>query len=561
MRTSLWPVAFAVFLLALMPIALTAQQADLPLHDDAYHLLDRLDVKGALAVPLSSETKPYGREHVAGLLDTALIAANLRLKDQAWIARVRFRVDDDVRASDAYRGVLKSFWKNRRDIYHYRQPGFSIYVNPLLYFAGGRDEHGFTGTESPVTTYRNTRGLQIRGSLFGKVGFLTEVSDNQARFPQFINQGIRASSAVPGEGFWKPFKTTSYDYANFRGYLTYSPIKALRIKFGRDRAFWGQGSQSLLLSDYATDYLLLSLNTRIWKLEYTNQFMEMVDFIPNKPDAVGTYPRKYGAFHLLTYRPTKQVSVSLFESTVFAPDLANGTRGFELQYLNPLIFYRTVEQYIGSPDNSLFGLMYKWNFLQRFQLYGQAVVDDYNFGERKNGSGWWGNKVGLQGGAKYIDVLGIETLDLQLEYNLIRPYVYSHFNLSSNYSHYGQFLSHSLGANLHDLNLALNYQPIPGLYLYARYGYIRKGLDDAAGGNYGGNIFRAGGPVSFFDNTVAQGTELILHTVQARASWQFWQQNLYVDLEGLYRKANDITETQAISVALRYNLPWRPINW
>ena len=54
----------------------------------------------------------------------------------------------------------------------------------------------------------------------------------------------------------------------------------------------------------------------------------------------------------------------------------------------------------------------KWNLFNRFQLYGQFLLDDYNYSKRSEGSGYWGNKLGLQAGAKYIDAFGIPTLDL-----------------------------------------------------------------------------------------------------------------------------------------------------
>ncbi|MFN8923301.1 MAG: hypothetical protein ACK5XP_10295, partial [Sphingobacteriia bacterium] len=108
---------------------------------------------------------------------------------------------------------------------------------------------------------------------------------------------MRARSAIPGEGFYKTFRTDGYDYLSAKGYLTYSPVKPVRIKLGRDRVHWGDGYQSMLLSDHATDYYMLNFHTRIWKLEYMNHFTQMIDLIPNKPDAIGAQPRKYGVFH------------------------------------------------------------------------------------------------------------------------------------------------------------------------------------------------------------------------------------------------------------------------
>jgi hypothetical protein len=55
--------------------------------------------------------------------------------------------------------------------------------------------------------------------------------------------------------------------------------------------------------------------------------------------------------------------------------------------------------------------------------------------------------MGLQLGAKYINALGIKNLDLQLEYNRVRPFTYSHRDSVANYTHYNQPMAHPLGAN------------------------------------------------------------------------------------------------------------------
>jgi hypothetical protein len=57
-----------------------------------------------------------------------------------------------------------------------------------------------------------------------------------------------------------------------------------------------------------------------------------------------------------------------------------------------------VEQLLGSPDNTMLGIDYRVNFLRRFSVYGQVMVDDFNFQVSKGEKGYWGNKYGLQTG-------------------------------------------------------------------------------------------------------------------------------------------------------------------
>jgi hypothetical protein len=122
------------------------------------------------------------------------------------------------------------------------------------------------------------------------------------------------------------------------------------------------------------------------------------------------YPKKYAALHHLDMGVTKWLNIGLFEGIVF------GRKDhFEFGYLNPVIFYRSAEQQNGSFDNSVAGLDAKANVAKKFQFYAQFLLDEFSLKEIRKGSGWWGNKWGLQVGVKYIDAFNIKNLDLQLE--------------------------------------------------------------------------------------------------------------------------------------------------
>jgi hypothetical protein len=401
----------------------------------------------------------------------------------------------------------------------------------------------------------------VRGSLMNRIGFYTEVTENISRLPQFIYEQYRTGRQLFGEAFVKPFGTeNALDYLGSRAYLTYTPNRAIRIKFGKDRVFWGNGRQSLLLSDHAPDHLMLNLTTRIWKLEYVNHFTQMIDFIPGKGDTEGTHPRKYGVFHQLNYYPVPAVAIGVFESVVYQPLLPNGRRGFELQYLNPVIFYRAIEQYVGSPDNAMLGLNLKWNLFRTAQLYGQILIDDYNFGFRDLGDGYWGNKTGFQAGIRYIDAFRIPTLDLQAEYNRVRPFTYQHFNTASNYAHYGQYLGHAAGANLSDWFFGLRWRPLPMLHAELAYSGLDKGLDEN-GINYGGDLSipHTSRPGEF-GNRTGQGVPFRVRQAYGRLSWQLWRLDAWLELEGRYRTENELRSLSFLG-GLRATLAPRPVRF
>ncbi len=82
---------------------------------------------------------------------------------------------------------------------------------------------------------------------------------------------------------------------------------------------------------------------------------------------------------------------------------ADDSTGIRLDYFNPIIFYRAIEQQNGSSDNVLLGMDFKWNVVRKLQLYGQFVLDEFVIDNLKKGNGWWANKFAIQAGGKYVD--------------------------------------------------------------------------------------------------------------------------------------------------------------
>ncbi|MCB9230267.1 MAG: hypothetical protein H6581_01270 [Bacteroidia bacterium] len=538
-----------------------SQNGDLPFNSQAYHLIDRVDIRGLADTTVHTDIKPYPIDYVGKILGKAY-SGRMTAKEQQWTDRQRFLWDDQYAVENRKKGIFGWFYTNERDLYHFASKDFSIFVNPVVGLSAGGDlsQASDTSARKFLFNSRNTKGAQVRGTLLKKIGFFTELTDNQVRYPYFVKKSFDEYGVLFGEGFMKTLGENGYDYFNARGYLTYSPFKFMRIKFGKDKAFWGNGYQSLFLSDYATEHFLLNINTRIWKLEYTNHFAQMIDFIRGKPDDFGTQPKKYAAFHQISYKPSDKLSFSIFESVVYSPVLPGGVRGFELEYLNPIIFYRSVEQSLGSPDNSMLGGSWKANFAHHFQFYGQLLIDDFNWGKRDEGKGYFGNKYGYQLGGKYIDVAGISGLDLQAEYNRVRPFTYQHFNPSANYSHYGQPLAHSMGANLWDANLIVRYQPWPQWYGQAIVTVARRGAD-LNGVNNGGNIFlsyisRPGD----FNNFTTQGELVKLLNLYGKIGYQILRLNAYAEVEARFRRENEFSSMSVLG-SLRFNLPDHPIKF
>ena len=590
---------------ALAQTTATQGSTYVPLDPDIYRLIDRYAIKfgpDSLSDPHTS-VRPYTRAAAGSLGNRWALAQKGVYRDSLvqhnFSKADNFNLDylqrDNWTNSNAL--VLKSeglnsigqYFRNSiaasSDVYHYSSKDFTLRVNPVALLQAGTDNKS-----TDDLRYVNTRGIQVEGTIDQRLGFYTFLTDNQEAVPLYVQNRIQRDSIVPHEGFWKYFKTTNgsaYDFFSARGYLTYAATKHINVQLGHDRNFIGNGYRSLILSDYSTPYFFLKLNTRIWKLNYQNLFAELT---AERRTSDQVYPKKYLALHHLSFDVTKNFNVGLFEAEIHGQP--NGR--LELQYLNPIIFYRAVEQQVGSADNALLGLDFKWNIKHTGQLYGQLVLDEFKLNEIKSGNGWWGNKQAFQLGGKYIDVAGIRNLDLQVEYNYIRPYTYQHESYYTAYTHYQQPLAHPMGANLSEVLGVLSYQPLPRLNVVAKAFYTVQGLDygfDANGNiittgpptyaytdpithqpvvvstdhiaNYGGNSIVPYYPrPSEYDNRVGQGNKSQLLHTDFTVSYQP-RLNLFVDAKVIARHqtysltpAANYNEVYA-SLALRWNIAQR----
>lgn len=565
-----------------------------PLDPDTYRLIDRYAIKfgsDSLRDPHTS-VRPYTRAAAAHLGERMLGPDSAQASRTGSLSRAdRFNAQyllkdnwaNSAQGNDlnqSARPFLNYFYRDQTDFYHVESKAFTLRVNPVALLSVGKDNQNTDGTR-----YVNTRGVQVEGIIDQRLGFYTFLTDNQQAVPQYVQSRIVRDTIVPHEGYWKYFKTiggSSYDFFTARGGITYAATKHINIQLAHDRNFIGNGYRSLILSDYSAPYFFLKINTRVWKLNYQNIFAEL---IAEKKNADQLYPKKYMTLHHLSLDLGDKVNIGVFESIISG----GPGRGLELQYLNPIIFYKAVEQQVGSTDKALLGADFKWNILHRAQLYGQLVINEFRIREILSGNGWWGNKQPIQLGGKLLDIGGIRNLDLQVEVNYVRPYSYQAKIIYTNYTNYQQPLAHPMGANLAEILGVLSYQPLPRLNIVGKIFYTVQGLDygyDASNqiitsgpfmsvddvknqtttgrlANYGGNPFIPYDPRPMdYGNRVGQGNKSRLLHTDFTATYQP-RLNLFLDAKLIARHqtysltpAANVNEVYA-SLALRWNIAQR----
>jgi len=374
-------------------------------------------------------------------------------------------------------------------------------------------------------TYVNTRAVNFRGGLGKQINFTTTIFESQGRFAGYFNEYAESippsggnPAIIPGMGIAKRFKTDSYDFPLAEANITYAPSKFFDLQLGYGRNFIGDGYRSLLESDGASPYPYFKINTTFWKIKYTNTYMWLKDV---RPDVTveRTYASKYMANHYLSWNVSNRLNLGFFESVVWTD---TNNRGFDVNFVNPIIFYRSVEFASSSRSgNALLGMSAKYKWDNQINVYGQLLIDEFSFGDVKAGDNSWKNKFGYQLGAKYYNAFKIDNLLLQLEYNHVRPYVYSHSAVITNYGHNNQSIGHQWGGNFKELVVIGRYHK--GRYFAdAKFTTGTRGLDFSASGansNYGGNIYRDYDEERFADTGVKAGqgnkTSIFITDVQA----------------------------------------------
>ena len=262
----------------------------------------------------------------------------------------------------------------------------------------------------------------------------------------------------------------------------------------------------------------MKITTTIWKIKYINLFTSFKD-IRNSYGKQSAFQNKYATFHYLSWNATKAINLSFFESIIWqSRDSNNRNLGYDVNYLNPVIFYRPTEYALGSSDNALIGANLKIRLFRKQVLYGQLLIDEFLLKEIRARSGWWANKHGIQAGIKSYDLAGIAGLLVQLEWNCVRPFTYAHSNSRQNYGHFNESLAHPLGSNFSEYFGGINYQR-KNWMLDFKFTYANLGLD-SAGKNVGQNIYQSNlNHYKEFGNKTGQGISTSIQTVQFSLSY------------------------------------------
>ncbi len=407
--------------------------------------------------------------------------------------------------------------------------------------------------------YRGGAGVRAMATVSNRLHLNVDYLYNYVDGPSYVDSMMSQLGVDPGFGRVS-LMGDAFGRHQLQGYLHFDAGKFFSLQAGNGKHFFGDGYRSLLLSDVTNNYPYFKITTSVWKVKYVNLFTKgrHIYGVEDQPDQ---FSGKFTATHYLDWQVSKRVNLALFESIVWLQEDTLLQRGYDLNYINPIIFYRPVEFQQGSADNAIMGLNLSVNIGKKTKAYGQFVIDEFLLEEVKSDSGWWANKYGGQIGVKTYDV--IEGLDLQTEFSAVRPYTFTHGTPVQNYGHDNGSLGHPYAANYWEWVNLISYRRKKWVF-EEQFNLGMHGEDSIPSIAYGGNIF-----ISYsnrpedYGHFTGQGSRTMIVYNHLKASYLLKEKmNLWADIGWVYRERKSGLAYQSnhyIYIGLKTNL-WNRYN-
>lgn len=358
-------------------------------------------------------------------------------------------------------------------------------------------------------TYLNFRaGFNIDIQIGRKLIIGSDIIYAFSSYPRYLishpdnTQPPDSTKILPYYGDYLHKADNSFGHNPSTFYIDYTLSPIFNFTAGYGKNYFGDGYRSLLLSNNSNNYLYFKTSVDVWRFKYVHIVagLKDVSFMlqPGKTEeeeggvelqiGLNNFKRKYAYIHFLSWNATKRLNINVFEAILQNAEDSIGRRGLDVNYINPIVFFRPVEISVGSPDNAVMGVGFKYSLHSACQIYGQAVLDEFILSDLKQNKGSWTNKYGFQIGMRINQVKKIP-LSAFFEFNYVRPFVYSHENPLQNYGHYFQPLTHPLHANFKEWVGKLQYEyraiTLSSKILYAKYGV------DNESSNVGHDIYKS----------------------------------------------------------------------
>jgi len=344
---------------------------------------------------------------------------------------------------------------------------------------------GYSAQENPTNT--NTKiwsnGLMGYGYAGEFIGMYLYFRDNHES-GTYVS--IR-NDLTPNQGqiYSGTFTKSGFDFDLYDAQMNFDVASFLVLSIEKMPNVWGAGYHgNVILSDRPPSYPQIKLRAKLGKdVDFTfihswlsSGIVDSVDsyYVPGLPPDLSyrpVYRDKFMAAQMLEASVANGVNVVVGESEIY------GSRGPELIYLIPVMFYFAAEHYNNDQDNKqVFGTV-DINNVKNFNFYASLFIDEIQTGEIFN-TAQQRNQIGVTLGTRAYDLLFPNT-DMLIEYTRTNPWVYNHKYPDATYQSHDFDLGDWIGQNADDLYLEANYRPCRDLKVGLAFESLRKGAMDS----------------------------------------------------------------------------------
>ena len=423
-----------------------AQVEHIHIYHPVYDLLIRAEARGLL--PYFSTTQlPLQRKEVVNALKT-LEDKKSELTENEYNSLVSYLKEFAV-ANKETAVIIKSntdkdqlFFSNlfkdkEKYVYNVEDSINSVRIEPLGYL-----ENMLQTGNSDQDALIAQGGARLYGTINGNVGYYLQATNgtllsgdkNILLHDRKFSQNIKLTELNSDFDF-----TESHLRADFGNIYLY---------IGRESRLLGSGiNQRLFNSDQAPPYDAIALGYKANNFEYRFTYGSLLSSPIDTNKEVGFNSEFYEKFisqHRFALK-CKQGEIALYEAVIFS-------RGFELAYLNPLRFLKTLEHALRDRDNTLLGADFTYRPINNIEFKGSYILDDIMFSEI--GTGYWSNKAAYNIGFWYTPKIDF---DFGVEYARVEPYTFSHFNYQNAVLNDNKLIMGYLQPNSDKISLSTKY--------------------------------------------------------------------------------------------------------
>ena len=299
---------------------------------------------------------------------------------------------------------------HEKAIYLQQDSLVTLFSSPLFSI-----ESAFRSDSASASMLTGQVGLRMHGTMRGNVGFFLQVTNGA------LLSGDR-SLALDDPRLRQNIKFAVYD-SDFD--FTESHIRYdndwFYASIGRESRTLGAGfnhHQFLGRNSPPLDALMIGARTKTFEYRYTHASLLSLPqdangqiILPGQTNSTGSdkfMPAKTLVMHRAAFRPTWG-EIALWESVIYQ------NRTFDLAYLNPLSFLKSVEHSLRDRDNSAMGFDFTVRPMKNLILKGAYLLDDLIFS--KIGTDYWSNKSAFSFGGMY----ALPAMNVAIEYARVQP--------------------------------------------------------------------------------------------------------------------------------------------